>query len=126
MSINRTILQKIRPVLSTQPTTTEIEQFQNEVLRPILKFQHELLIALFRHYIKQRKDVFRKLQPKKQLDYIQHSISKDGKLRELLIGMIIGHFTSEEWLSYLTYEKPIRKRMIDLMVQRVQDTVTEL
>jgi hypothetical protein len=120
MSINRASLQAIRPEVSTEPTSTVIEKFQNEVLRPILKLQHDLLIPIYQHYIEQRKGVFYKLQPKKRLEYIQHSIRNDSKLRELLIGVVMGHFTLEEWALYLADEKAIRKRLIDLLVQRVQ------
>lgn len=119
--MNRTILQSIRPQIETAPAASKVEVFQNETLRPILKLQHELLIAIFQHYIEQRKGTFHKLVPKEQRNYIQHSIQKDSKLRELLLGTIIGHFTTAEWRTYLSEEKPIRKRIIDLLVQRTQD-----
>ncbi|MEM9886472.1 MAG: glyoxalase [Bacteroidota bacterium] len=121
--VNREKLIALRPSLSLDQASSEVEQFQNEVLRPILKFQHELLLAIFQHYVDQRKGVFHKLNPKEKLSYIQHSVQKDSKLRELLIGLVLGHFTLEEWEKYLAEEKAIRKRMIDLLVQRIQDGI---
>ena len=46
-----------RPILSNlvMKGTLDIEKFQNEVIRPIIKMQHSLSIALFQDYIKQRK-----------------------------------------------------------------------
>jgi hypothetical protein len=36
----------LRPLVPTEiDKASEIEQFQNDILRPILKFQHELFIA---------------------------------------------------------------------------------
>ena len=75
----RATLNAIRPVISTDPTSSDVERFQNETLRPILKLQHDLLIGIFQHYIEQRKGVFHKLIPKEQLNYIQHSIQKDSR-----------------------------------------------
>lgn len=120
---NRVKLVQLRPEIPTQEANSESEQFQNLTLRPILKFQNEILVAIFQHYIEQRKGTFHKLIPREQKQYIQHSIQKDSKLRELLIGTIIGHFTLEEWKAYLSDEKALRKRMIDLLVQRIGDNL---
>ena len=52
---NRTTqLTQIRPMLDLAEATTEIEQFQNGTLRPILKFQNPLILQLFRNFIAQR------------------------------------------------------------------------
>lgn len=118
--IDRTALKTLRPTLNLEPSISNIEQFQNNSLRPILKLQHELLIGVYRHYLQQRKGTFYKLPRSSQLDYIQHSVQKDSKLRELLFGLVIGHFTMKEWQAYLANEKAIRKRLIDLLVQRLQ------
>lgn len=121
--IDRTILLSLRPSLTIADSASAVEQFQNDCLRPILKFQNELLLAIFQHYLQQRKGTFYKLTPAAQLDYIRHSVQKDSKLRELLFGMIIAHFTMEEWTAYLKDEKAIRKRMVNLIVERLQSQV---
>ena len=58
---------KERPVLENLVNvgTTEIEKFQNEVLRPIIKMQHNLLIASFNNYIQKRKIDFLVLSEQK-------------------------------------------------------------
>ncbi|MEM8526792.1 MAG: glyoxalase [Bacteroidota bacterium] len=123
--MNRIQLKDLRPEISsidTDAAVTPEEQFQNEILRPILKFQNDLLLQIYKHYLEQRKGQYYKLPNVKEKDaYIQHSIQKDGKLRELLVGMVIGHFTQEEYATFLANEKSIRRRILSLLVQRVQD-----
>jgi len=123
--MTRETLKDLRPTISSidrAAATTPEEQFQNQTLRPILKFQNELLLNIYKHYLEQRKRQFYKLSNSKgKLAYIEHSIQKDSKLRELLLGMVIGHFTKEEYDIYLKTEKSIRKRIINLLVQRLQD-----
>ncbi|MDD7913134.1 hypothetical protein [Polaribacter ponticola] len=63
---------KERPVLSNlvNKGTSEIEKFQNEVLRPIVKMQHQLLIASFKNYLQKRKiDLIVLPEKKKGVEY---------------------------------------------------------
>jgi len=122
--MSRELLKQIRPKIPTliEASTTSIaEQFQNLTLRPILKLQHEILIAIFQQYLLLRKGGFFPLDSKAKLDYIRHSIQEDAKFRSMLFGVIIGHFTLEEWQSYQREEKELRKRLIELLIQRLQD-----
>ena len=123
-------LKELRPEINSIDQAVVIspeEQFQNQVLRPILKFQNNLLLKIYQHYLEQRKGQFYKLSnPKEKLTYIEHSIQKDSKLRELLLGIVLGHFTQEEYEAYLKTEKPIRKRIINLLVQRLQDQIGDI
>ena len=41
----------MRPEIITQPSESVLENFQNQTLRPILKQQNELLLAVFRQYV---------------------------------------------------------------------------
>ena len=102
------------------------EHFQNETLRPILKLQNELLLHVFRQYFEQRKGVFYTLKHNKQLAYIEQVVQKDLRFRSMLTGVIIGHFTEIEWEDYLGDEAELRRRMMTMLVKRVQDQVKEL
>ena len=55
---------KLRPVLKNliNSNTSDLERFQNEVLRPIIKMQNNLLVSLFNNYISNRKIEFNKLK----------------------------------------------------------------
>ena len=52
---------KLRPVLKNliNSNTSDLERFQNEVLRPIIKMQNNLLVAFFNNYIRNRKIEFK-------------------------------------------------------------------
>ena len=77
------------------------EAFQNKTLRPIIKMQNDLFIAVFKNYISKRKNVFYELTLQKQMAYIENAIHKDMKFRNSLKGMVIGQFTIEEYELYI-------------------------
>lgn len=117
-------LSSIRPNLELDSTqSTPAEQFQNQTLRPILKFQHELLVAAFRAYIDKRHGVFFQLSAKDRVEWIKHSLQKDQSLRNTLTGMVIGHFSLEEWDSFQANEAEHSRRLIQMLIQRLQSAV---
>ena len=121
-------LKDIRPAIPTiieKNVTTVIEQFQNRTLRPILKFQNEILLKIFHQYIQKRKNKFSQLSVLKKLEYIQTNIRNDLKFRNLLTGMVVGHFTLEEFEIYHSNESELRRRITSLLIQRLQDQVDE-
>ena len=109
------------PHLDLSAATNPVEQFQNEVLRPVLKFQNDLLVAAFRHQLTSRKVNLRELSPQAREKYVSTTISKDQHLRNFLLGILVGQFTLPEYERYLTHEKAIRKRATALTIQRLQD-----
>lgn len=97
------------------------EYFQNAVLRPILKFQNYILIEVFKTYISKRKNVYFTLNQNQKLNYVTHSIQKDIKFRNQLKGMIVGLFSLEEYELYKENSSALNKRMMNLMIQRIQN-----
>ena len=74
-------LRPLIPTITQANVTTLAEQFQNQTLRPILKMQNDLFVAIFQQYTIQRKNVFPTLSPSKKMEYIEQSIRKDLKFR---------------------------------------------
>ncbi|MDH7446831.1 glyoxalase [Aquimarina sp. 2201CG14-23] len=99
------------------------EQFQNKTIRPIIKLQNELLIEVFRNYIKKRKNTFYELSLEKRLLYIENSIQKDTKFRNSLKGMIIGQFTVDEYSVYIKNSSALNKRMMNIVKERLQSNI---
>ena len=95
------------------------ERFQNLTLRPIIKFQNDLLIEVFRNYIHKHKNMFYDLSLEKRLDYIENAIQKDMKLRNSMKGMIIGLFTTEEYVLYIENSSALNKRMMSIVRERL-------
>lgn len=113
------------PSLTEHHRSSELEQFQNRSLRPILKFQNDLLISLFKDYIQQRKVKYFALPPREQAQFIADSIKKDQKFKHLLIGTLIGHFTAEEYHFYQLHKSELNRRMGTLLIQRIQDQLLD-
>ncbi len=119
-------LLRFRPSLPNARVTEEMsrdEQFQNATLRPIIKFQNNLLIAAFRNYTGKHKNSFYELTLPKRLEYIEHAVQKDMKFRNSLKGMIIGQFTVEEYETYIQNSSALNKRMMNMVIERIKDQV---
>lgn len=99
------------------------ELFQNQVLRPILKLQNDLFIAvLLNHLVKNRID-FNAFSVEKKLATIENSIQKDIKFRNALKGMIIGLFTIDEYELYIKNSSSLNKRMMGMLIERLKNQV---
>lgn len=96
------------------------ENFQNEFLRPILKEQNELLIAVFTQYLLKHKVLFEKYSPEDQANYIENTIKKDAQLRNYFVGTIIGKLSVEQYKDYISMETELNRRIITMLVKRLQ------
>lgn len=119
-------LLKIRPILQNARVHTDTssdEYFQNVTLRPIIKFQNQLLVATFKNYIRKHKNKFYELSLQNRLAYIEKAIQKDIKFRNSLKGIIIGQFTVEEYQLYIENSSALNKRMMNMVIERLKDQV---
>ena len=108
---------------SVSEQSSSDELFQNQVLRPILKLQNDLFIAvLLNHLVKNRID-FNGFSVEKKLATIENSIQKDIKFRNALKGMIIGLFTTEEYDLYIKNSSSLNKRMMGMLIERLKSQV---
>ena len=122
-------LKAIRPEIKLAPgreESSDEEYFQNYTLRPIIKFQNELLLAAFRNYAIKHKGYFFTLNPEKQLEYIENAIQKDIKFRNSLKGMVIGQFTVTEYESYIRNSSRLNKRMMRMVIERFKSQLQVL
>ncbi|WP_438964135.1 glyoxalase [Winogradskyella sp.] len=119
-------LHTIRPIIASAKIYDAMsadEKFQNETLRPIIKMQHDLFVAVFKNYISKRKNVFYELSLQKQLDYMENAIHKDMKFRNSIKGMIIGQFTIEEYDTYIQNSSALNKRMMNIVKNRLINSI---
>ena len=119
---------KERPILSelVNAGTSDIERFQNEAIRPIIKMQHNLLIILFQNYLKHRKINFNNLKKEKQKERINIILTKDTNFKNILLGIIIGHFSKNELIFYTKNTSELKRRIIQIVNQRSQDSLLDL
>lgn len=119
-------LKELRPEIPSARITENMshdERFQNETLRPIVKLQDELLLAVFRNYIKKHKNKFYELKLEKRLEYVENAIQRDIKFRNSLKGIVIGQFTLEEYDRYIQNSSALNKRMMNIVKERIQSNI---
>ena len=126
MDTRDTNLLKIRPKIPNAKVTllmSEEECFQNKTIRPIAKLQNNLLVEVFKHYIKKHKNVFYNLSIEKRMHYIENAIHKNMKFRNSLKGIMIGQFTIEEHRKYINNSSAINKRMMGIVKERLKQNI---
>jgi hypothetical protein len=110
--------------ISSQSTTEEL--FQNEVLRPILKLQNDLFLLVFLNYLGKNIMAFKIHTQEKKMTIIENALQKDIKLKNILKGMIIGLFTTDEYTLYLKNSSSLNKRMMSMLAERLKSQVKSL
>ena len=99
------------------------ELFQNEVLRPILKMQHDIILKTFHNHIEKSSIKWTQLNQIKKLKCVNDQLSKNLQIKHLIIGLIVGHLNDLEINQYLRNTKEYNKRIIQMAKQRIQSTI---
>ncbi|MBS7253906.1 glyoxalase [Flavobacterium branchiicola] len=107
--------------VSAQSSADEL--FQNQTIRPILKLQNDLFIAVFINYVNKNKADFYSYTVEKKLQTIENSIQKDIKFRNSLKGIVMALFTIEEYDTYIQNSSSLNKRMMNLLIDRLKSQV---
>ena len=104
----------------------DIEKFQNIVLRPILKFQNDLLLQLFIFEFEKSKTKFDLIKNEQKIELIINNLKYNNKLKQILLGTIIGMFTNKDNNFYKTNYSKINKRIFSMLNDRLIDQLIEL
>jgi len=113
----------IRPAIKnigSMENKNPAERFQNITLRPVIKLQHELLIAFFQNYLKKKKIDFSGLSELQKNEVISKAFKNDNLFKTEIRGLVIGHFTLEEYNTYQTIAVDSNKRIMAMIEQRLQ------
>ena len=113
------IVVSIRPTLELKPSVSPIEAFQNTTLRPILKFQNELLIAVSKAFVHKYQKTFNNLKKAVQEQVVKQAMKQDPELRNTVINMVVGMFTAAEYETYLQERAEYNKRITTMASERV-------
>jgi hypothetical protein len=100
---------------------TEAEDFQNRILRPLIKMQSDLLMAHLMSKLTLLKTDLLGLNRDQQIDCLTQLYIKDQSFRREVIGMIIGHLTLEEYDCYIQQSKELNRRITQIVLQRAID-----
>lgn len=106
--------------LNNNAETSDMELFQNQTLRPILKHQNSMILNLFKAQVESQKIIFAEIQEMKVLHFIETTIKRDNTFKSLLIGITIGLFDENELRFYLNHKSEINKRLVNMLIERVR------
>ncbi|SNR15341.1 glyoxalase [Tenacibaculum jejuense] len=115
----------IRPELNLSSLTPD-ENFQNKVLRPILKLQHDILILTFKNWSTKQKIKLTDINKDNFRELLEKSFSRNIVIRNLILGITIGQFTSEEFLVYQKNASEYNRRIFTMAKQRLFDSFDEI
>ena len=99
-----------------------MEQFQNNTLRPILKFQHDILLVLFHACLAKNKSAFTGLSAEEKEKKINQLFQKDLRFKNQSLGAIVGMLTAEEYAIYAEDTSSLDRRIVSMLKQRIMST----
>lgn len=103
--------------------STHAEDFQNKVLRPIIKAQSELLIVHLHAKLAELKIDLSQLNEAKQQKALTQLLTNNQSFKKEIIGMVVGQFTVDEYELYVTIKKEINRRITQIVLNRYLDLV---
>ena len=104
----------------------DIEKFQNIVIRPILKFQNDLLLELFIFELEKTKTKFDLINNEQKIKLIINNLKYNHKIKQILLGTIIGIFSNKDITFYKTNYSKINKRIFSMLNDRLIDQLIKL
>lgn len=110
-------------ILTEKSEQTLIEQFQNTAIRPILKYQHTIIIVFFNSNIHVQYIVSANSSLLKKQNQLKLFTSKQLAFRAQLLGMVTGLFTDAEFEFYLSEKVNLDKRIANMILDRFYSTL---
>lgn len=117
---------ELRPVINTinsELVRTDQEKFQNEVIRPIIKFQHELIVKIFCKYLQKKNIDLASMSKENKVLKITSIFKNDRLLVNELKCIIIAYFTSSEYENYSSMKSEINKRLTQIIKERIHSVL---
>ncbi|WP_375433868.1 hypothetical protein [uncultured Hymenobacter sp.] len=115
----------LRPVVATAPASGNATSgdFLHHTLRPILKLQNDLLLAVVADFVRDHHVPLVTASPTDQQRLLTELLTRNVKLRYTVVGLISGLFTNAEVDFYRQHRSELNRRLLELAVQRVQEQV---
>jgi hypothetical protein len=120
----------LRPAIEGQPaaipTPTAVADFQHQVLRPLLKLQHPVLLATVTDFAHEYRLPLATADATQAHRLLTELLSRNARLRATIVGVVTGLFTSDELTFYRQHRNELNRRLLDLAQQRVLTSLDEL
>jgi len=124
--VNREKVIHLRPEISNildHRDSHEMEQYQSDVLRPIAKFQNEIILRGFDAYLRKYHLKLEGKSIKDQEEIISKAMKTNKELRCFYQGMLAGLMTTAEFEFYVSRRAEVHKRMTSLLIQRITSQI---
>jgi hypothetical protein len=105
--------------INDRPNLSFEKRFQNKTLRPIIKLQHDLLTLHFQEYLLKMNHNFEVLSNPEKQDCLFSAFNRDNSFKLELKGIIIGHFTKDEFTDYGCNKNNFNKRILTMNKERL-------
>lgn len=120
----------LRPAIAGQPaaipTPTTVADFQHQVLRPVLKLQHAVLLATVSDFAHDYHLPLATAAPTEATRLLTELLTRNTRLRATIVGLVVGLLTQPELVFYRQHRAELNRRLLDLAEQRVLTSITEL
>jgi hypothetical protein len=103
-----------------------VADFQHQVLRPVLKLQHAVLLATVADFAHDYHLPLATAAPTEATRLLTELLTRNTRLRATIVGLIVGLLTSEELAFYRQHRPELNRRLLDLAEQRALTSITEL
>ena len=110
----------LRPVVPAETTDTAdtVGAFLHATLRPALKLQNDLLLAVMTDFVRDHHIL---LRPTDQHHQLTELLGRNTKLRYTVVGLVTGVFTAEEYAFYRQHRPELNRRLLEMALRRVLD-----
>lgn len=120
-------LVEIRPALALETEAANaLDLFESQTLRPILSLQNQVMLTLLSYYLKKYCPRFSQFDHARRIAYVSDMLHRDSRPKNMIVGMVAGHFTEEEFAFFVEQEPEVRRCLIDLCIVSLQDQVDQL
>jgi hypothetical protein len=120
----------LRPAIAGQPaaipTPDSVAEFQQQVLRPILKLQHAVLLATVADFALDYRLPLATAAPTEAHRLLTELLGRNARLRATVAGLAVGMLTQPELAFYRQHRSELTRRLLDLAEQRVLSSLPEL
>ena len=127
-SDDNTILEQqiinLRPSITLETNfSNEIEKFQNQTIRPILKLLHHTLLALFEEDCLKQNMTPILDTPLETRDWLKLKFSKNAEFRNTISGMVISLLIKNELKVYFKNKQEYNRRIFTMAIERIASTI---
>ncbi|SFQ39127.1 hypothetical protein [Hymenobacter arizonensis] len=107
------------PTATVEPGT--VGAFLHTTLRPVLKMQNMLLLAIVADFVLDHHIPLAKASGTDQQRLLAELLGRNTKLRYTVVGLVSGVFSAGEYIFYRQHRSELNRRMLELVQQRVLD-----